>query len=384
MRIAIIYDCIYPYVKGGVEKRNWEISKRLAQKGHEIHLYGMKDWEGDSDLLNEGVHIHGLGKRTKRYTSEGRRSITQALKFSLLLTLRLLKEKKEYDVIECSSSPYLSAYPTKAYCMLKGTRFLITWHEVWDGYWNEYLGPVKGSIGRTIEKITARLPDTIISVSNATKDDLEKIGVNKDKIETIPNGISLDEIIKIGPSQSKQDILFVGRLIKEKNANKLIEAVGLIKKKNPEIYCTIVGEGPEKENLVKLVKDLNLEKNIQFIGFMQDHNGVISLMRSSKLFVLPSTREGFGIVVLEAMTAGLPVIGVNSKNSRCMSELIKDGENGVLLTDVNNDVLSEKISSILNDEETRYNMGLKGSERSFYYDWKRIADLTEGIYKNTS
>lgn len=163
----------------------------------------------------------------------------------------------------------------------------------------------------------------MIAVSERTKKDLEMIGVRKE-IKIIPNGIDFVEIEKIRASEEETDIIFAGRLIKEKNVDFLIKAVNLVKKEISNIKCMIIGDGPVRENLVKLSHNLGLEDNIEFTGFLEDHDEVISYMKSSKVFVLPSIREGFGIIALEANAGGLPVVTVNHKrNAAC--DLINNG-----------------------------------------------------------
>ena len=89
MKIAYVYDVIYPYVKGGAEKRIWELSKRLARKGHEVHIFGMKFWAGGDVFTNDGVHLHGICEPKELYV-EGRRSIKEAIYFARKLISPLL------------------------------------------------------------------------------------------------------------------------------------------------------------------------------------------------------------------------------------------------------------------------------------------------------
>ena len=81
MKIAYVYDAVYPWVKGGAEKRIYEISRRLAARGHEVHCYGMKYWPGQDDIEAEGVHLHGICPPRPLYCN-GKRSITQAAYFA--------------------------------------------------------------------------------------------------------------------------------------------------------------------------------------------------------------------------------------------------------------------------------------------------------------
>ena len=187
MKIANVYDKIYPYHKGGVEKRNWELARRLAAKNHQVHLFGMQFWDGQSFLEREGVHLHGVCK-PKEFFVNGRRSIGTAAYFALRVLPYLVKER--FDIIDCQNAPYFPCYSAKAGSSLRGSRLVITWHEFWGDYWYEYLGR-KGFFGKAIEKMAARLPDGIISVSEGTKRNLINAGVKKE-IRVIPSGLDIE------------------------------------------------------------------------------------------------------------------------------------------------------------------------------------------------
>ncbi|ODS42993.1 MAG: hypothetical protein MSIBF_07020 [Candidatus Altiarchaeales archaeon IMC4] len=380
MKIAFVYDAVYPYVKGGAEKRIWELSKRLSERGHEIHLFGMKWWVGESVIENEGIHLHGVCMAMPLYTQNGKRSIKQALWFSAALFPSLLK--KDFDVIDCSAFPYFQCFTSKACAMVKRKPLIITWLEVWGEYWYEYLGRSKGFVGRGIEKFASKLPDQIISISEKTRGRLtEELQVNNSKIVTIPpTGIDLDEIRKIPKSKESFDIIFAGRLIKDKNADVLIKAISIVKEKIPNVKCVIIGEGPERKKIENLAEKLNIGNNIKFLEFMKDHRDVISYMKSSKIFVLPSTREGFGIVVLEANACGLPVIAIKHPMNAA-EDLIIDGETGFKV-ELSEEVISEKIIQLLEKEELRREMSEYSKNYVKVYDWPNIINRTEEVYIN--
>lgn len=362
MKIAFVYDAIYPYIKGGGEKRIYEISRRLVKRGHEVHWYGIKWWEGDDVIETDGVVLHGVCEVGSLYRN-GRRSMWEAVYFGARVLRPLSKEK--FDVIDVGNFPYFPSISCKIVSILKGTPLVITWHEVWGDYWYEYLG-AKGFFGKVIERFTARLPASHISVSNHTKNNLISIGVPEKKIKMIPNGIDLDLIQNVAPSKETCDVLFAGRLIREKNIDELIESV-----EGTDFTCCIIGEGPERERLASLTRGLGLEKQVTFVGTVE-YEEVIARMKSAKVFVLPSAREGFGIVLLEAMACGLPVIAVDAEKSAA-SEII-NGTNGILCW---MDELKENIAKLLGDEEKQKELALGGFEKSKGYDWERAVDLTE-------
>ena len=369
MKIAYVYDAVYPWIKGGVEKRIWEISKRLVKRGHEVHIFGMKYWDGGDVFINDGVFLHGVCEPKELYV-EGRRSIKEAVYFARKLLFPLMKE--DFDVIDCQAFPYFPCFTAKICSSVKRTPLVITWHEAWDDYWYEYLGK-KGVLGKWIERMAVHLTDKVIAVSERTKKDLERIGVKKE-VRVIPNGIDFGRIERIKASEKESDIVFAGRIIKDKNVDVLIKAVELVKREVPDVKCVIIGDGPEKKGLEKLVHELGLENNIAFTGFLDDYDEVISYMKSSKVFVLPSTREGFGIVALEANACGLPVVTVNHKrNAAC--DFISN-ENGFICGLSEGDV-AEKILRGMDERENRERKCIESAKG---YDWVRVVDIVEHYY----
>jgi glycosyltransferase involved in cell wall biosynthesis len=374
MKIALVYDAIYPYIKGGGEKRFYEIGKRLAKEGHQVHLYGMKLWEGANVIKQNEIYLHGICKAKKLYTKEGRRSILQAIYFGFH-SMKLIKE--DFDVIDCCGFSYFSLFSCKLISLIKRKKLFSTWHEVWGkNYWYEYIG-WKGYLGHIIEKLAVLMPDKIISVSKHNTHKL-KSELNSNKpIYTVPNGIEFGLITKIKPAKEKSDVFFAGRLIPSKNVNILIKSIKLIKEKNPEIKSLIIGDGPEKKKLEELTKELNLEKNIKFLGFLENHNDVCALMKSSKVFILPSTREGFGIVVIEANACGIPVVTINHKNNAAR-DLIEEGKNG-FVCQLNEEEIAKRIIRILINS-SGLNMKKVCMDLAKKYDWDKIVDEIEGVY----
>lgn len=371
MRIALVNDTIYPYSKGGAQKRIWEIARRLAERGHRVHLFGMKYWDGQDIITKDGVYLHGVCKPQQLYV-EGRRSIKQAVYFAYKLTRPLLRE--DLDIIDCSNFPYFPCFSAKLHSMTRGSTLIITWLEVWDEYWLEYLGK-RGIIGRLVERLTAHLSRNVISISETTKRGLLSIGARGD-IAVMPNGVDFAEIASVSPADDHSDIIFAGRLIKDKNIDVLIRTVGLISRDNPRVDCLIIGDGPEKGSLERLARDLKLESNVHFAGFLQSSEEVFSHMKSSKVFVFPSTREGFGIAAVEANACGLPVVTIDHPRNAA-TEVVIDGENGFLCELSQKDIAEKTLLAL----DRRQHMEGKCMEFSMQYDWDRIADLAESIYK---
>ena len=370
MKIAYVYDAIYPYSKGGAEKRIWELSRRLSNRGHEVHILGMKYWSGPNTIIHDGVFLHGVCKARSLYNN-GIRSVSQALLYSFMVIKPLLIN--EFDIIDCQAAPYFSSFSSKLASIIRNTKLIITWHEVWEEYWYQYLGK-KGLAGKLIEKITAHLTPNNIAVSQRTKNGLVSISGRRD-IKIIPNGIDVTHIFGIRKAHLESDIIFVGRLSRNKNVDVLIDAIRIIKNTVGSVTCLIIGEGPEKQNLMRRAHFLNLSENVLFIDFLNDYEEMIAYVKASKIFVLPSTREGFGIVVLEANACGLPVITV-SHPMNAASDLIEN--NNGFVCQLSAQELSKNILLALKEREHMTNNCIASAKK---YDWDNIVKTIELSYQ---
>ena len=378
MKIALIYDMIYPYTIGGAEVRNYSLAKRLIEQGHEVHLYGVKLWKGPAVIKKDGIFIHGICRYQQKYNFKGNRSIFEPIKFSFYVFKSLIKEK--FDIIDCSAFPYFPAFSCKLYSILRSTPLVIIWHEVWRDYWYDYLG-WRGIFGVIIEKIVSKLTKNIISVSNKTKNNLVKLGVNRKNISVVNNWVDIKEIKVIAKSKVKSEIIYAGRLMKHKNIDVLIKSVYLAKKEFPDIKTVIIGNGPEKAKLKALTRMLGLEKNIEFMDFMLKEE-VYGFMKSSKLFVLPSILEGFGIIVIEANACGLPLITVKHERN-ASADLIKDYDNG-FVCNLSEQNIAEKIIILLKNNKLRESMSKKSIQNAENYDIINTVAKLENIYKQCS
>jgi glycosyltransferase involved in cell wall biosynthesis len=270
--------------------------------------------------------------------------------------------KYDLDIIDCNQFPYLHCFPARLVAKVKTVPVVITWHEFWGDYWYEYLGK-SGVIGKVVEKSTMKLADTIIAVSKNTKKDLNRFVKN---VTVIPNGVDLGLISSIRPCEKMYDVLFVGRLIPEKNVDILLRSMPRNKS------LGIIGEGPEREKLVRLSKELGI--NATFKSGLP-YEELIGLMKSSDVLVLPSSREGFGIVALESLACGTPVVTVNSKTNAA-KDLITNGKNGFIV-DLNPKAIK---SAILKIDKT--NMTKTAQDSVTDYDWNITSHKILNVYRS--
>ena len=249
----------------------------------------------------------------------GRRSVAEAIWFAVRLLGPLLRER--FDVIDCNEHPYFPLFTCKIVRTLKGGRLFATWHEVWGDYWYEYMGAA-GAAGRLVERAASRMSDGLIAVSERTAADLRALGVKSDRITVVPNGIPLAHIRQVPPSGDACDVIYAGRLIKDKHVDVLIRACA-----GTQVRLTVIGDGPERASLEALAAELKVP--VTFTGFLEE-DALIGRLKAAKVFVLPSTREGFSITTLEAMACGLPVITVDAPRNYA-KDLVREGVTGKIV-----------------------------------------------------
>jgi len=232
--------------------------------------------------------------------------------------------------------------------------------------------------------------DAITVNSSYTKQLLVSlVPVAEKKIQVIPMGVDPQKfVVKAGSSSVKKNasdriILNVGRLIDWKGTRYLIEAMPDVLRHIPDARLIIIGTGPENESLRQKVRELKLEDCITFLGTV-NNSTLIGYYHCADVFVLPSIQklgntEGLGVVLLEAMASGCPVIGTNVGG---IPDIITDGDNGFLVPERDSAQLAEKIIRLLSDAKLRETFRKNGYARiDESFSWDRISDKFASVYQ---
>lgn len=223
-----------------------------------------------------------------------------------------------------------------------------------------------------------------IFVSNKLKNVAEKYVKSNSNFKVISNGISLSDIsnennydIK-NEFKNKKYILIVGNLLKTKGIHYAIEAFAKIHDKYPEYVILIIGMGPEKENLMKLSKKMNIESKIIFKGALP-HRTVMKYMKECDFFVLPSYSEGFGVVYIEAMSNGKAVIGCKGEG---IEDVIDNYTDGILVSPHNIEELIENMEKLICDNNFKNKIEEKAQNKiKQYYTWDNNAINNYEVYE---
>ena len=364
MRIAFVYDSVYPYRIGGGERGFWEIARRMARSGGEVYLVGMKFWDGPAEIEREGVKIRGICRAVPMYDDRGNRRLIEAFHFGWHVFLHLLAA--EYDVINCACFPYLSCLAASAASTFKRTKLVITWFEVLGKeFWSDHMGRT-GMWAFAVERAVSRCTRWHIAISDFTRDRaISELGMLPSNVVTIPFGIDYAALSRIHGGAKEDQIVYAGRLASHKRLDLLIHAFARLKHRHPGCRLKLIGSGPEGCNLRQIVNAMGLQRDVQFKAEVEERELYEEISRS-KLFVLPSEREGQGLVIIEAMALGTPVVATDSRYS-AVGSIISPGVNGLLARSV--EEMVDAMHRLLSDTALVGSVLSGGSACAAKYDW---------------
>ncbi len=368
------------------------LMKEISKKGHEVHVLAPYAGEKTSYIL-EGVHVERFHYFYPRKFQKlcGRSGMVDNVKEGFLVKFQVLpflffnlmyslRKFKDMDVVHVQ-------WPIPNGL---GALFLKKIYKV------PYINTIHGE-----EVYLSRRYHTLFALnwlvnnsaktatnSSATMDSCLKADLDEEKIEIIPFGADTDffKPLKIQKNRNAFQILAVGYLIERKGFEYLIRAMKEVLKNHGSAQLTIVGSGPLEKKLNNLIKELELENNVRILKNVSDDE-LLHLYNSHDLFVLPSivdsqgNTEGLGVVLLEAMACGLPVIGSNTGG---IPDIIQDSETGLLVPEKDIFKLSQAISRLIEDENFRTELALNGYNKiEEKFSWEKIAQKYIDIYKYT-
>ncbi|HDK25527.1 MAG TPA: glycosyltransferase family 4 protein [Candidatus Atribacteria bacterium] len=366
MRIAFFTNCYKPLVNGVVTSIV-SLKEAYERKGHETYVFAP---QVDGYIDQE--------KNVFRYRSV---NLTKKVKYPIAIPLSFRAKKviTEFnpDIIHVHH-PFVLSSPAIMYGKKLGIPKILTLHTQYERY-AYYIAPIpekltQEAIKRIIFNLAYKI-DCITTPSGSMKELIKSYGI-KNRIEVIPNAIDLDpfrqkdelkcsEIRKrYNLKEDDKIILYVGRVAQEKSIDKIIEALAITKRKGiSNVRLLIVGGGPAIEELKNLVRSLQIEEQVIFTGEVKNEE-IRHYYKIAYLFTIASTTETFGIVIIEALASGIPVLAVKAPGA---VDILTDGLDG-LLVDNDNDIekFANALDKIIREPELRERLSqgaLKTSER---------------------
>ncbi len=340
MRICIVYDCLYPHTVGGAERWYRNLAQRLAHEGHEVTYLTMRQWDADEDPDVPGVCVVAVAPRMQLYTG-GRRRILPPLVFGLGVLGHVLRHGHRYDVVHTASFPYFSLLAAGLVRPLARYRLFVDWHELWTrDYWSEYLGSL-GRVGWHTQRLCLRVPQRAFCFSRLVERRLLAEGVHGPVIRLEGQ---FEGTVAKEPRPAEPLVVFAGRHIPEKNPVAVVHAVAKARETIPELRAVIYGDGPERPAVLTAIGEHGLEGIVDAPGFVNGDTVKYAVSRALCL-VLPSAREGYGLVVVETLSQGTPVVLIRGEDNAA-AEFIVEGKNGFLAPSAGADDLAAAIGRV--------------------------------------
>src|SRR5688572_17467775 len=373
MRIGMMVDTYKPYVSGVTN--HVDLHKGVLERaGHEVYVFTFGDEDQQEDdprvLRSPGVALSDTGfYLSLRYKSKHKK---------LLQTM---------DVVHVHH-PFLSGHLALNYCRSARIPIVFTNHSRYDLLAQAYLPIMPDEVSHSL--LQAYMPDfceavdLVISPSESMARILRELDV-KSHVEVIPNGVDLQKFHKAKPFPrsrfgfTEQDILLVyaGRIAPEKNLSFLLQSFAGITQLMPNVYLLMVGGGKRQfeEEVQSLIAQLGIGTRVYSTGMIA-YEDIPSYLAMCDIFVTPSVAETFGMSTVEAMSVGLPVMGVHSTGT---SDIVEDGKTGFLSSE-DLAAFTAKLTYLCLHPDLRKEMGVAACDASQQYDIERTTGILLGHY----
>ena len=387
-KLNILYiSQFFSETRGGGEIVFYGYAEGMAIRGHHVDVisHQITNFE-EIDL--DGVTIHRIRPAVENKATPP--SIKQHMMYMINAIIKgshIIRQNK-IDIIHASSSSPVIVGSILA--KIHNLPVIITIHGMYTtasgDFWKKWAAQEKVShissiIGPRFEKITVKMPvDIIHTVSNAVKEDVLKFNAkSSEKIITIPNGINLKNYDNLGIKKDYQKyMLFIGRLLFYKNLDVVISSFKDVSRKLPEAKLVIIGDGPMRDIWEKMVSDLNLDQNIEFMGHIPHEKKFYEILSQCSALLFPSLYEGFGMVLLEAFAMCKPVLVSDQK---VFYEIVDEGIDGFILPPHDVHKWSEKIIFLLSNKTICQDMGNKGRLKvETKFNINQVLDRLESLY----
>ena len=364
MKILMVSDVYFPRVNG-VSTSIQTFRRELATLGHQVDLIAPAypaPYTEDSDTLR-------VPSRYLPFDPEDRMMIGREVR-------RLLPQLRAagYDLVHIQT-PFVAHYLGIEIADLLGIPRIESYHTFFEEYLFHYVPMLPKAVLRTLSRRFSRTQcnqmDALVVPSTAMRDKLAEYGVRA-PMHVVPTGIPLAQFaagdggafrVARGIPGERRVLLFVGRVAFEKNIDFLLRALERAVAAIPDLLLVIAGEGPALASLKKLAAQLKLQKNTLFVGYLDRRGALLDCYRAADAFVFASRTETQGLVLLEAMALGLPVISTAVMGTRD----IVGPKRGALVPEDNEADFAEHIVRLMRDGDLRARLAAEG--RVYVREW---------------
>lgn len=384
MKILMLTWEYPPRIVGGIARVVHDLSHRLIKDGHEVTVVTYKEGNTPDFEDDKGVKVYRIGN----YMINPNNFIDWIMQMNFNLVAKaneIIAKEENFDVIHAHD--WLVAYAAKTLKNSYGTPIVATIHATEAGRNSGIHDETQRYINDTEWMLTYEASEVIVN-SNYMKNELQRLfGLPFEKINVVPNGVNLNlysgierdyEFRRQYAADNEKIILFVGRLVYEKGIQHLIAAMPKILEKYHDSKLVIAGKGGMIDELKAQVNAMGISNKVYFTGYLNSKQ-VVKMYKCADVAVFPSTYEPFGIVALEGMLSGTPVV-VSDVGG--LNEIVQHGENGMKSYAGNPNSLADSIISLLYDPALCMKVAKNAKAKvKAEYNWQKIAQDTHFAYQ---
>lgn len=378
----------YPPAPGGVERHVEEISRRLAARGRPVTVYTSRlyrefPWQPFPADFREPPGPPGLAvQRIPAWSLPGE------LHYPFFRGLYRRLEHDRPELLHVHTYGTNHAAVARRYHRRSGVPYVITahYHPIWSIHGGRLRHAIRGFYDR---RLAAPIVGDAACLVVQTREEERLIRANGfplPPVKIIPPGYTPaapppnPEAFRRAFSINGPFVLFVGRLASNKGLATLVDAFSDLYRRDPRAHLVLVGaDGGEREAVERRVRQLGIGDRVRLTGFVADESLLAAGFREARLFALPSQYEAFGLVLLEALAQGTPVIASRVGG---IPEFIEDGKAGRLIPPEDSRALLAALYELWDDEETRARWGAYGRDQVVpRYQWDTVVDRLEAVYR---
>ena len=377
----------YPPAPGGVERHVEEISRRLVARGQSVTVYTSRlyrefPWQPLPPGFAEPPSPPGLTvRRVPAWSLPGE------LHYPFFRGLYRQLETDRPELLHVHTYGTNQAAVAHRYRRRTGVPYVLTahYHPIWSIYGGRLRHAIRGFYDRRLAAPIVGDAARLIVQTHEEERLIRRHGFPLPPVEVIPPGYSPATPLA-DPRAFRQAfridgpfVLFVGRLASNKGLPTLVEAFGDLHRHDPTAYLVLVGaDGGEQAAVERRVRELGLTERVRITGFVADESLLAAGFREARLFALPSQYEAFGLVLLESLAQGTPVIASSVGG---IPEFIEDGKAGRLIPPEDARALAAAFQELWEDEAARRRWGAYGRETVVpRYQWDRVVDGLQQVY----
>lgn len=384
MRILMLSWEYPPRIIGGISRVVHDLAQRLGAQGNEVHIVTCLDQGALEEEMDKYVHVHRV--RSYELSTVNFIDWVLQLNYSMLERCIMLAGRTGgFDIIHAHD--WIVAFAARVLKASYGIPLISTIHATeWGRNWG-----IHNEIQRYISSVewwlTYESWKVIVNSSYMYNEVSQVFHLPSDKIRIIPNGVDLDkfrgykkdyDFRRNFAADNEKIVFFVGRLVNEKGAHILLDAMPKILAYYGGVKLVITGKGPQMDFLRNKAASMGIEKKVYFTGYISDDN-LSRLYMCVDVAVFPSLYEPFGIVALESMVAGVPVV-VSDVGG--IGEIVEHGIDGMKAYAGNPDSLADSILEILHNPGKAEDMKAKALEKlRRQYDWSNISEKSLKTYE---